>query len=111
IRSNEHVRAVAPYVMQQVFVRTEPEFGEPAYAAQYVRGIDAQAEGEVSIIPRSVVQGDFNIRGNRILVGEVFARNMNLHVGDRLVLMSGRDLEAMDRARKDDEEDAVVPGD
>lgn len=109
--SNANVRAVAPYVMQQVFVRTEPEFGEPAYAAQYVRGIDAKAESEISVIPKSVVQGEFNLRGNRVLIGQVFAQNMNLHVGDRLVLMSGRDLEAMARARKDDKEDAVVPDD
>src|SRR6187549_2169283 len=36
ISSNANVKAVAPYVLQQVFVSTQPEFGEPAYAAQYV---------------------------------------------------------------------------
>jgi lipoprotein-releasing system permease protein len=109
--SNENVRALAPYVMQQVFVRTEPEFGEPAYAAQYVRGIDPKAESGISVIPKSVVQGEFNLRGNRILIGQVFAQNMNLRVGDRLLLMSGRELEAMARAQKNEKADTVVPDD
>src|SRR6476661_6868911 len=65
VSTNENVRAVAPYVTQQVFVRTEPEFGEPGYAAQYVRGIDPNVEGQISVIPKSVVQGEFNLRGNR----------------------------------------------
>src|SRR5262245_9531860 len=88
VSSNANVRAVAPYIMQQVFVRTQPEFGEPGYAAQYIRGIDPRTEGEISVIPKSVVQGEFNLRGNRILIGSVFAQNMNLHVGDKVVLLS-----------------------
>src|SRR3954467_15916684 len=31
ISSNVHVRAVAPYVLQQSFAETQPETGEPAY--------------------------------------------------------------------------------
>src|SRR5262245_27307297 len=111
ISTNENVRAVAPYILQQVFVRTQPEFGEPAYAAQYVRGIDPKTEGDISVIPKSVVEGEFNLRGNRILIGQVFARNMNLRVGDKVVLMSGRDLEAIAQAKKDEKADALVPDD
>jgi len=111
ISSSESVRAVAPYILQQVFVRTQPEFGEPAYAAQYVRGIDPKTEGEISVIPRSIVAGEFNLRGNRILIGQVFAQSYNLHVGDRIVLMSGRDLEALAQAKKNEKEDAIVPDD
>jgi lipoprotein-releasing system permease protein len=111
VSSNEHVRAVAPYILQQVFVQTEPEVGEPVAAGQYLRGIDPKLEGKVSIIPKSVVQGEFNLRGNRILVGETFAHNMGLRVGDKLVLVSGRDLRAIDNARKNAKADAVIPDD
>ncbi len=111
VATNDNVKAVAPYISQQVFVRTQPEFGEPSYAAQFIRGIDPKMEGGISVIPTSVVEGEFNLRGNRILVGRVFAQSMNLHVGDRVVLMSGRDLEALAKARKDEKADAVVPDD
>jgi lipoprotein-releasing system permease protein len=36
---------------------------------------------------------------------------MNLHVGDKIVLMSGRDLYALSKAKKDEKEDAIVPDD
>ncbi len=111
ISTNQNVRALAPYVRQQVFVSTQPEYGEPKYAAQYVRGIDPKTEGEISVIPQSVVEGEFNLHGNRILIGQVFAQNMNLHVGDKIVLMSGRDLYALSKAGKDGKQDAVVPDD
>jgi lipoprotein-releasing system permease protein len=111
ISSNANVKAVAPYVLQQVFVSTQPEFGEPAYAAQYVRGIDPKTESHISVIPKSVVDGEFNLRGNRILIGKVFAQNMNLHVGEKIVLMSGRDLHALSETRKDGKADAIVPDD
>src|SRR4051812_30651517 len=71
ISTNLNVKAVAPYVSGQVFVSTQPEFGEPAYAAQYVRGIDPKIESGISVIPKSVVDGEFNLRGNRILIGQV----------------------------------------
>src|SRR5690349_4573233 len=84
ISSNANVRAVVPFVMQQGFVSTQPEFGEPGYAAQFVRGVDPKMESEISLIPKSIVSGEFNLRGNRILIGNVFAQTMNLHVGDKL---------------------------
>ena len=111
VSTNANVRAVAPYILQQILVRTQPEFGDPAYAAQYVRGIDPKLEGDISVIPKSVVEGEFNLRGNRVLVGEVFARNLGLHVGDKIILLSGRDLEALDRAKKNDKADAPLPDD
>lgn len=111
VLSNENVKAVAPYILQQVFVRTQPEFGDPNYAAQYIRGVDPKLEEKVSIIPKSVVEGEFNLRGNRILLGQTFARNMGLRVGDKVVLISGRDLEDLQRAHKDEKADAVIPDD
>ncbi len=111
ISSNVNVKAVAPYVLQQVFVSTQPEFGDPAYAAQYVRGIDPKTESQISVIPKSVIDGEFNLRGNRILLGSVFAQNMNLHVGDKIVLMSGRDLHALGETKKNEKADAIVPDD
>ena len=111
ISSNANVRAVAPYILQQAFVQKQVEFGEPSYAAQYVRGMDTELEGNISVLPRSVVEGEFNLRGTRIVVGQAFARNMGLRVGDHLALLAPRDLSDYKRARDDDEADAPLPED
>ena len=100
ISSNVHVRAVAPYVLQQSFAETQPETGEPAYAAPYVRGIDPKAETNLSVLPKSIVDGQYNLRGNRIVVGQTFAMNYGLRVGDHLGIYSPKDLREMKEARE-----------
>ena len=70
ILSNDHVRAVAPYILKQGFVQTQPEYGDPQYAAQYVRGIDPDLEESISVLPTSVVDA---MAKNEILQIVVFA--------------------------------------
>jgi len=111
ISSNQHVRAVAPYILQQVFVQTQPEQGEPSYAAQYLRGINPKLEEKMTILPQKIVRGAFDLRGNRVLIGQTFARNLGLRVGDHIVLLSPRDLHDLNEARKDADADALVPDD
>lgn len=111
ISNHARVRAVAPYILQQAFVQKQVEDGEPVYAAQYVRGMDARLEGSVSALPRSVVEGEFNLRGTRIIVGQAFARNLGLGIGDHLALLAPRDLAEYQKARDDENADAPVPED
>ncbi len=111
VRANARVTGVAPYVMSQAFIASEPPSGESQFAAQMIRGIDPETEGAVSILPKSVVEGKFDLRGNRVLLGSVFAREMGLHPGDRISIYSPRDLKKMKEARESDREEAVVPGD
>jgi len=111
ISSNKHVTAVAPFVWQQAFVETQPENGEPAYAAQFIRGVDPRSETNISIIPTSIVDGEYNVRGNRILIGRIFALNYGLRVGDHLAIYSPRDLREMKEARTKEQADAVLPDD
>jgi lipoprotein-releasing system permease protein len=111
ISSNSHVRAVAPYVLQQSFAETQPETGEPSYSAPYIRGVDPRAETNISVLPKSMVDGEYNLRGNRIVVGQTFAMNYGLRVGDHLAIYSPRDLREMKEARKDKDADAVLPDD
>jgi lipoprotein-releasing system permease protein len=111
ISSNEHVKAVAPYILQLAFVQKQVDRGEPLYAAQYIRGMDSELEGGISEMPRSVVEGEFNLRGTRILVGQAFARNLGLSIGDHLALLSPRDLTAMKKAHDDEKADAPLPED
>jgi lipoprotein-releasing system permease protein len=112
ISETPHVRGVAPYVMNQAFIGADLPSGEQQFAAQMVRGIDPKLEGSISVLPKSVKEGEgkFDLRGNRILLGSVFAHEMGLRPGDRVSIYSPRDLKKMKNARDKDEEDAVVAG-
>lgn len=111
ISSNQNVKTVAPYIEEQIILRTQPEFSKPAYTAQYLRGVDPKNTAGIEILPKSVVDGEFNLQGNRVLIGITTARNMGLRVGDRVVLISTRELEELHEARKNEEADAPLPND
>src|SRR3954464_917041 len=79
-----HVRGVAPYVMTQAFIAADLPSGEQQFAAQMVRGIDPKLEESISVLPKSVIDGKFDLRGNRVLLGSVFAHEMGLRPGDHV---------------------------
>ena len=107
IRANPNVQSVAPYIEEQIVLRTQPEFGKEDYSFQYLRGIDPKNTAGIDIIPRSIVDGKFDLRYGRVLIGITTARNLGLKVGDRIVLVSMREIDKLDAARKN--EDAPMP--
>ena len=111
ISSNERVVSVAPYIEDQLLLRTQPEFGKPLSRALYLRGIDPKNTAGVDIVPKSIVDGEFNLRGRRILLGITTARNLGLRVGDRVVLISPNEIEELHRAREDEDADVPLPDD
>ncbi len=111
IARQPHVRAVAPFILGQVLVETQPEEGESAFFAQYVRGIDPRLETNISVLPQSMIEGEFNVRGSRILVGRILAENFGLRVGDKLAIYSPTDLRAMKQARQSENQDLPLPDD
>ena len=111
ISSNKNVVTVAPYIEEQIIVRTQPETGKPAYTAQYLRAVDPNNTAGIEILPKSIVEGEFNLRGNRVVIGITTARNMGIRVGDRILLISTRELEELNEARKDEEAAAPLPDD
>jgi len=103
IQSNRNVVGVAPYVLEQVFVKTEPREGEAMAGAPWLRGIEPRYETNVSVLPSSIIEGVFDVErhGERhsLLVGKVFADSMDLRVGDRVNIFSPRDLERIEKSR------------
>lgn len=109
IAANPLVKGVAPFVMGKVLVETQPENGSPAVDAPVLRGIDPQTETNVSVLPKSIVEGSFDVRGNGLLVGREFAQTLRLRVGDRLAIYSPRNLQKMKASRGKDKEEAILP--
>ena len=113
VASNRSVKGVAPFVMGQVLVETQPVSGQARVFAPILRGVDPQAEARVSVLPSSLVAGKFDLSHRGLVVGAVFAgpESMNLRVGDRVSVYSPEDLRKMKASRGKEGEHAVLPDD
>jgi lipoprotein-releasing system permease protein len=109
VSSNKNVVGVSPFVTGQVAIQTQPDEGNPRFAAPLLRGIDPKFEGGVSVLPKSVVEGEFDLRGRSLLIGSDFAHGMNLRIGDRIVISSPSSLEKMLRTRGKTNEETILP--
>lgn len=81
----EGVVATAPFVLSQGLLKTD--LGTQGVV---IRGVDPALEGEVTILPTSVIQGDWkalSLKGY-VAVGKVLAQRMGLMLGDSITLVS-----------------------
>ena len=112
VSNNPLVVGVAPYVFGQVMLETQPPNTneQPMISGPVVRGVDPDLEGNVSVLPRSVVRGEFDVSGHGILVGSTLAQNLALHVGDHVAVISPATLAKWHKARSKKDE-TIVPDD
>ncbi|MBM3877561.1 MAG: FtsX-like permease family protein [Verrucomicrobia bacterium] len=112
VRQHARVRAVAPFVLGKVLVESQPQTGEtPAMDAPILRGTDPDLERKISTLHTNLVDGEFNLGGNGLVVGAEFARSLRLRVGDRLAVYSPSNLKKMRETRGKDREVAILPED
>ncbi|HTV61875.1 MAG TPA: ABC transporter permease [Verrucomicrobiae bacterium] len=118
VASNKNVRGVAPYVLGQVLVETEPadtNVQESFTAAPWLRGVDPALEGSVSVLPQRIIEGETNLAaalaGQSVVVGDDFANMMKLFVGDRIAIYSPADVKKMSEQRGKANQEAVLPDD
>jgi lipoprotein-releasing system permease protein len=111
VAANKNVKGVAPYVIGQVLVKTEPESGNPQVLAPMIRGIDPRLEERVSALPHSLVEGTFDVKGRGLLVGKEIADRLGLSVGDRLAVYSVGKFEEWERSRNKGKEEAPLADD
>jgi lipoprotein-releasing system permease protein len=108
VAANKAVTAVAPFVLGQVLIETEPQEGNPLAAAPWVRGIDPKYETNVSILSTNIM-GEFDLHGDSVLVGNDLAHNLRLHLGDRISVHSPHNLQQMRKQRGKENEELYVP--
>ncbi len=111
VASNRNVKGVAPLILGQVLLETEPKTGQSLVFAPFLRGVDPQAETNVSILASSMVEGQFDLSGHGLLIGSETARKMELHVGDRVAIYSPQELRKMKENRGKENEKAILPED
>ena len=94
---NKNVTGVAPFIQGPVLVEAEATNGHGApFATPYLRGVDVNAEGSVSVLPQKILPGgSFDLSGQTIIVGSVFAEENGLNVGDHVSIYSPSEFEKM----------------
>ncbi|HEX4645421.1 MAG TPA: ABC transporter permease [Verrucomicrobiae bacterium] len=111
IASNQNVKGVAPFVMGPVVLKTEPQEGQPLIATPYVRGIDPQFETNVSTLLLNVRDGNSDLSGHGMLVGNEFAHDYNLQTGDHVSIYTPGELQKMEATYGKTNETRILPTD
>jgi lipoprotein-releasing system permease protein len=112
ISTNPNVRGVSPFVFGPVLVETQGDTNHPALQdAPMLRGIAPETEGKVSKLPQEIIAGGFDVSGRGLLVGDDFADNLHLQVGDHLSIYSAREIKKMKAAHDRKEDEAILPDD
>ncbi len=101
IASNKNVKAVAPFILGQVMIKTQPEVGKPMFSAPWLRGIDPVLEKDMTSLTTNVIAGSFNLEGETLLVGSEIAQNLRLNVGDRVAIYSPSSVDEMERVLRE----------
>jgi lipoprotein-releasing system permease protein len=97
VRSIEGVKAVAPFILGPVVIKTQPASGKPAIAAPFLRGIDPALEKGVSSLTTSLISGELTLDNEDLLIGSELAQKLRLSVGDRVAIYSPRSVDEMER--------------
>jgi lipoprotein-releasing system permease protein len=113
VSSNKNVIGVAPYILGPVLMETEPANTNqsPFFTVPYLRGADPARESSVSVLPKSIIAGKFDLRGRGLVIGSALAESLNLAVGDHISITSPNEIERMKRAYEHKEEEDILPTD
>jgi lipoprotein-releasing system permease protein len=112
VAANKNVRGVTPFILGPVLVETQAETNRSSLQdAPILRGIDPLTEDKVSNLPRSIIEGKFDLSGRGLLVGVDFARALHLRIGDHLSIYSAREIKKMKAGRDKNEDTAILPDD
>jgi lipoprotein-releasing system permease protein len=95
VSSNKNVVGVSPIIIGPEVVQHTLGTNDALMAAPYLRGVDPQTEGNVSILPRSIVAGTFDLSGRGVVIGSGFAEDQKLQVGDTISIFPMRQINRM----------------
>lgn len=109
VASNQNVIGVAPFISGQVLLQSQPEQGNPKFLAPMIRGVDPRFEKDVSVLPKSIIEGEYDLSGSALLIGREFAHGMELQVGDRVAIFSPSSVEKIHRTRGQTNAEVPIP--
>jgi lipoprotein-releasing system permease protein len=96
IRATPRVVATAPYVQGPVILEHDEQ-----RLAPLIRGIDPEQEEKVIALQKFVKRGALDLSGDTTVLGVELARQLNVHVGDKVTVYSPGNLSTvLDRIKK-----------
>ena len=106
------VKGTMPVVAGKVMLETVPESGGSMFDAPVLVGVDAERMKQVSQVPARMVEGEFDLSGNGLVVGYNFGRAdglFQLDVGDRVLIYSPQSMKKMKDAQEEGETLGILP--
>jgi lipoprotein-releasing system permease protein len=110
VASNKNVKGVAPYVLSQVLMETATNDHSRAIydMAPWIRGIDPEAETNVSTLASSTT-GKFDVSGHGILIGKILADEYGIEIGDTVNISSAEDVRKMREGYEKGKQQVAIP--
>lgn len=78
-----HILGCAPFVAGQAFIKQDANI-----VGMDLRGIDPKMQIGVSKIKEYMRQGNMNLEGNEVILGEELASRLGVNLGDKITLIS-----------------------
>jgi lipoprotein-releasing system permease protein len=113
ISSNREVKAQGPFVIEKVLLKSDvpPAPGQQKSErvdTPFLRGIVPELETNLTILPKSIIAGNFDVSDRGLLIGTEFAQNMRLDVGDRVSIYSTGEIEKWRKSVEEKKEKVSV---
>lgn len=94
------VEAVAPFALGPVLVQHENRRMAPK-----IRGIDPDKEREITDIKKHIIDGHYDLDGEKTVIGSELARQLNAKIGDKITVFSPSNMDdvlnELERIEKD----------
>ncbi len=108
----EGVKGAMPIVAGKVMLETQPEGRESQFDAPRLIGVHERGMKKVSMVPQSMMAGEFDLSGNGLVVGWNFGRPdgaFQLEVGDTVLIYSPQNLKEMKDAKEEGDTLGILP--
>ena len=96
VESEPGVRGVAPYIAGPVVVETQTN--PPRIAMPTLLAVDPDRAGNLSILPGSMVDGEFDLEGQGMVMGHLLADQLELRRDDPVAIYSHGKLRQIHRS-------------
>ena len=90
VEKQKDVVGAAPFVQGPVLLK----FGNVTMAPK-IRAIEPELEDKVSDMSRYIIDGQYDLDGDKAILGSDLAAILNVHVGDKVILYSPKNVEGL----------------
>lgn len=83
LNKRPHILAASPFISGQGFIKQDANI-----IGVDIRGIDPQLQSEITKLKEYITQGDINVSGNEVILGQELSLRLGAGMGDKIILIS-----------------------